>query len=78
VVQSPTKTTVAGNKAATMTVEGTSADGHEVRQRMVCVASNGAVPRFTVTRPTAKNVVSDDVIQTMLESLTAEVIASEE
>jgi hypothetical protein len=36
------------------------------------------VPRFTVTRPTDKSVVSDDVIQTMLESLTAEVIPSEE
>jgi hypothetical protein len=78
VVQSPTKTTVAGNEAATMTVEGTSTDGYDVRHRVVCVASNGAVPRFTVTRPTDKSVVSDDVIQTMLESLTAEVIPSEE
>jgi hypothetical protein len=78
VVQSPTKTTVAGNEAATMTVEGTSTDGYDVRHRVVCVASNGAVPRFTVTRPTDKSVVSDDVIQTMLESLTAEVITSDE
>jgi hypothetical protein len=77
-VQSPTKTTVAGNEAATMTVEGTSTDGYDVRHRVVCVASNGAVPRFTVTRPTDQSVVSDDVIQTMLESLTAEVIPSEE
>jgi hypothetical protein len=78
VVQSPTKTTVAGNEAATMTVEGTSADGYDVRHRVVCVASNGAVPRFTVTRPTSKDVVSDDTIQKMLKSLTAEVITSEE
>jgi hypothetical protein len=78
VVQSPTTTTVAGNEAATMTVEGTSTDGYDVRHRVVCVASNGAVPRFSVTRPTDKSVVSDDVIQTMLESLTAEVITSDE
>lgn len=77
VVQSPTQTTVAGRNAATMTVAGTSADGYSVRHRVVCIASNGAVPCVTITRPSDRSPVSDATIQAILESVTAEVIADE-
>jgi hypothetical protein len=77
VVQPPTQTTVAGNDAATMTVEGTSADGYDVRHRVVCIASNGAVPCVTITHPTDPSPASADTIQAILESVTAEVIADE-
>ena len=78
VVQAPTTTTVAGTDAATMTVEGTSADGYSVRHRVVCIASNGAVPCVTITRPVDLDAATADTVQTILESVTAEVIEEED
>lgn len=77
VVEPLGETTVGGAEAAAMTVTGTSADGYEVRHRMVCLQSNGAVPCVTITRPTDLDAEVVDTIQTILESVTAEPVPEE-
>lgn len=53
-------------------------NGHDVRQGVFCVVSNGAVLRGTLTRSTATNIGSEKVIETMPVDLAAEVITSGE
>ena len=72
VVEPLGETTIGDNEAAAMTVEGTSADSYEVRHRMVCIRSNGAVPCATITHPIDLDAAVADDVQTILESITAE------
>lgn len=77
VVEPLGETTIGDNEAAAMAVEGTSADGYEVRHRMVCIDSNGAVPCATITHPVDLDAAVADDVQTILESITAEPVPGE-
>jgi len=77
VVEPLAETTIGGNAAAAMTVEGTSADGYAVRHRMVCIESNGAVPCATITHPANVDAAVADTVRTILESIVAEPVPEE-
>jgi hypothetical protein len=72
VVVGPTTTTLGGHEARLTTVRGTGAGGRDVTYRSILLRAGDTALDIAVHRPTGSEAVSDETLQTILESIAVE------